>query len=58
MQKITQKVVLAVKKLILTSERHAEHPFPGRNTQHTIEQSPALCPSLTSTIIVFVDVVH
>ena len=29
-----QKVVLALKKLILTSEQHAEHPFAGRNTQH------------------------
>ena len=32
-----QKVVLAIKKWILTSERHAEHPFAGRNTQHPFE---------------------
>ena len=25
-----------VKKLILTSERRAEHPFPGQNTQQTL----------------------
>ena len=38
--KITQKIkinhaksCLSIKKLILTSERFAEHPFAGRNTQ-------------------------
>ena len=31
--KNTQKVVLALKKLILTSKRRAEHLFVGQNTQ-------------------------
>ena len=30
---VTEKVVLPSNKLILTSERRAEHPFAGRNTQ-------------------------
>ena len=29
-----QIVVLALKRLILTSERRVEHAFAGRNTQH------------------------
>ena len=31
---VTEKVVLASKKLISTSERHVEHPFADQNTQH------------------------
>ena len=28
------KCCFSVRKSILTSERHAEHPFAGQNTQH------------------------
>ena len=36
-----QKVVLALKKLISTSERRAEHLLAGQNTQHILVQSEA-----------------
>ena len=29
------EIGFSIQKLILTSERRAEHPFAGRNTQHT-----------------------
>ena len=29
-----KKLVLLQKQMISTSERHVEHPFAGRNTQH------------------------
>ena len=30
------KSYFSIKKLISTSERHAEHPLAGQNTQHTV----------------------
>ena len=34
MAEIDGKSCCSIKKLISTSERHAEHPFAGQNTQH------------------------
>ena len=34
MTKKMKKLVCKQKQMILTSKRHAEHPFTGQNTQH------------------------
>ena len=38
-----KKIVLMQKQMILSSERHAEQPFAGQNTQQTLPNKCSKC---------------
>ena len=56
--KIDRKSCFSIKKMISTSNRHAEHPFAGRNTQHLRAGQVARGPVCVQTFCLVVRWLH